>query len=399
MVLGKEAELLFCCWGLAKRPILSSLFEHLQIEEQTMKHKLTSSFGAFALVLGAALTQTGTAYAVAFTPPADGAPRGTTGGASRGSFFTPPADGAPRGTTGGASRGGFFTPAPDSAAPRGTTGGASRGDFFTPPSDSAAPRGTTGGASRGGFFTPAPDSAAPRRTTGGASRGEFFAPPPDSAAPRGTTGGASRSGNEESAEAMGTANGSSRSNTYGETAVVPISSETSMLAVMPDSFFGTTIEARPTILVYVPASNANEAVFSIKDEAKDLLYEMTLPVPASGGVVAVELPENAPELTVDQNYQWYLALKLDGELEPGSPFVDGWVKRISPDDELSALLGGSTLSEIEALGSDGIWYDTAAKLATLRLEQPNEEITQHWRELLESVGLAEIAAVPIVVGQ
>ena len=381
--------------GLAKRPVLASLFEHLQVEEQTMKHRLTSSLGAFALVLGAALTQTGAAYAVSFTPPADGAPRGTTGGASRGSFFTPPADGAPRGTTGGASRGGFFTPAPDSAAPRGTTGGASRGDFFTPPSDSAAPRGTTGGASRGGFFTPAPDSAAPRGTTGGASRGEFFAPPPDSGTPRGTTGGASRSGTEE---AIRTTNGSSRSNIYGETAVVPASSMTSMLAVMPDSFFGTTLEARPTILVYVPASNAHEAVFSIKDEVKDSVYEMTVPVPTSGGVVAVELPAEAPELTVDQNYQWYLALKLDNELEPASPFVDGWIKRIAPSDELAASLDGDRLTEIAALGSDGIWYDTAAKLAALQVEQPDEAITQHWHELLESVGLAEISTVPIVVG-
>ena len=320
-----------------------------------MKHRLTSSFGALALVLGAALTQTGAAHAVSFTPPAEGAPRGTTGGASRGSFFTPdPDNAAPRGTTGGASRGGFFTPDPDNATPRGTTGGASRGDFFTPPADSAAPRGTTGGASRGGV--------------------------------------------EASTEAMGTTNGSSRSNLYGETAVVPISSMTSMLAVMPESFFGTTIEARPTILVYVPASNATEAVFSLKDEVKDSVYEMTLPVPSAGGVVAVELPESAPELAVNQNYQWYLALKLDGELQPGSPFVDGWVKRVAPNDELVASLGGDTLTEIEALGSDGIWYDTVAKLAALRVEQPDEEITQHWHELLESVGLAEISAVPIVVG-
>ena len=169
-----------------------------------------------------------------------------------------------------------------------------------------------------------------------------------------------------------------------------------MLAVMPDSFFGKTIEARPTILVYVPASDASEAVFSIKDEVKNSVYEMTVPVPSSGGVVAVELPASAPELTVNQNYQWYLALKVDGQLEPASPFVDGWVKRVNMSSDMAAA-GNDAISEIEALGSNGIWYDTAAKLASLKVVEEGEATAHHWYELLESVGLADIATVPIVM--
>ena len=170
-----------------------------------------------------------------------------------------------------------------------------------------------------------------------------------------------------------------------------------MLAVMPDSFFGKTVEARPTILVYVPASEASEAVFSIKDEVKDSVYEMTVVVPSSGGVVAVELPSSAPELAVGQNYQWYLALKVDGTLKPASPFVDGWVKRVNPSAEMAAFVGDDAIAKIEVLGSSGIWYDTAAKLASLRMVQNDEAIDQQWYELLESVGLADIATVPIVM--
>ena len=342
-----------------------------------MKHNwLISGVSAAAIIMGTAWTQSGVAYAVSFTPPSDNvAPRGTTGGASRGSFFTPPSDNvAPRGTTGGASRGGFFTPPSDAASPRGTTGGASRGSFFMPPSDSAAPRGTTGGASRDNFFTPPSDAASPRGTTGGASRGLF----------------------NSSGEAVESNSGAARSNIYGETVALPISSETSMLAVMPDSFFGKTVEARPTVLVYVPASDASEAMFSIKDEVKDSVYEMTVAVPSTGGVIAVELPESAPELAVGQNYQWYLALKMDGELKPSSPFVDGWVKRVSPDGEIARA--GDSISEIESLGANGIWYDTASKLAALQVEQNDEAISNHWYELLESVGLADIATVPIIMG-
>lgn len=324
-----------------------------------MRHCWFASSLSAALALGIAWVQTDTAYAVSFTPPSD------------------------------------------NAAPRGTTGGASRGSFFTPPSDSAAPRGATGGASRDSFFTPPSDAASPRRSAGGASRGSFFTPPSDSAAPRGATGGASRdifnSSSESSNEFVEATNSSARSNIYGETAVLPVAVETSMLAVMPDSFFGKTVEARPTVMVYVPASNASEAVFSLKDEMKSSVYEMTVPIPASGGIVAVKLPLDAPELVLNQNYQWYLALKIDGAIKPASPFVDGWVRRVVPNSEMAVLEDKSAIAEIEELGSNGIWYDTAAKLAALRVAQNDEAISEHWYELLESVGLAELAAAPIFV--
>ena len=334
-----------------------------------MRHRWFTNSLSAALVLGIVWAQTDTAYAVSFTPPGDNtAPRGTAGGASRGSFFTPPED---------------------NAAPRRTTGGASRGSFFTPPSDSAAPRGSTGGASRDTFFTPPGDNAAPRGATGGASRDTFFTPPSDSAAPRGATGGASRDISNSSSES---------SNELIEATKVSIAGATSMLAVMPDSFFGKTVEARPTIMVYVPASNASEAVFSLKDETKGSVYEMPVSVPASGGIVAVKLPSDAPELVVNQNYQWYLALKVDGAIKPASPFVDGWVKRVEPTREMAALAGESAIAEIEVLGSNGIWYDTAAKLAALRAAQGDEAISQHWYELLESVGLAQLAVAPVFIG-
>ncbi|MEL6815793.1 MAG: DUF928 domain-containing protein, partial [Cyanobacteria bacterium J06598_3] len=191
---------------------------------------------------------------------------------------------------------------------------------------------------------------------------------------------------------------SSQSNSYGDTNYsVDGLSVASMMAITPESFYGTTLEARPTILVYVPASNAQEAVFSLKDEAKEMVFQMTVAVPAQGGVIAVEMPESAPELAVDANYQWYVAIKLDNELSPASPFVDGWVKRIAPSLELADALGGEGIADIEALGANGVWYDTAAQLALLNSAQADEAIAGHWFELLESVGLEEVATVPIVM--
>ncbi|MEL6602244.1 MAG: DUF928 domain-containing protein [Cyanobacteria bacterium J06614_10] len=324
------------------------------------RYLFANTIGVAAVLLSMAWLQGGPAQAIGFTPPADNA--------------------APREGTGGASRSNFFVPPSDNTAPHRGTGGASRGNFFVPPSDNAAPGESTGGASRGGFFLPPSDNAAPGESTGGASRGEFFTPPSENGAPQESVGGGARS------------------NSYGATHTTSQLTVSSMMAVTPESFFGTTLEARPTILVYVPASNANEAIFTLKDEAKELVYQMTLPIPQSGGVVSVELPADAPELAVGQNYQWYLAMMLDDELSPASPFVDGWVKRISPSPELAATLSQSEgLDDIAALGAGGIWYDTVAQLAQLQAPQTDAAIAGHWQELLESVGLTDISTAPLVM--
>jgi hypothetical protein len=293
-----------------------------------------------------------------------------------------------------------FSPPPDNAAPHSAAGGASRGSFFTPPPGNAAPHRTTGGSSRGGFFTPPPDSSAPRNATGGSSRGGFFTPPPDSATPRNATGGSSRGEAlfEPTDDTAVLPNSAARSNGYGATYSATGLEVSTMMAVMPSSFYGTTLRARPTILVYVPSSNADEAVFSLKDEAKNMVYQMSLPVPHSGGIIAVELPADAPELAVGENYQWYVAIKLDGELSPASPFVDGWIQRVAPSPELAATLSeGDELADVEHLGANGIWYDTVAQLASLKRVQADDALAHHWYELLESVGLAEIAAAPMAM--
>ncbi|MEO1634173.1 MAG: DUF928 domain-containing protein [Cyanobacteria bacterium J06631_9] len=322
-----------------------------------MKHnRFAATLGAVALLLGAAWSQGGAAVAVGFTPPAD------------------------------------------NAAPRSGTGGASRGGFFVPPAENSSPQSSTGGASRGGFFVPPAENSSPQSSTGGASRGSFFAPPTDNSSPQqGATGGASRTIVTLTGD-HGLDGNAVHGNSYGATNSISALSHASMMAVMPESFYGTTLEARPTILVYVPASDANEAVFSLKDEARELIYQMTVAVPQNGGIVAVELPEAAPELAVNANYQWYLAMMLDGALSPASPFVDGWVKRIEPTETLAnSLSEGEGLSDVAALGANGVWYDTVAQLAELQQVQSSDEIAGHWYELLESVGLSEVATAPLVL--
>jgi Domain of Unknown Function (DUF928) len=311
-----------------------------------------------------------------------------------------------------------FTPPAANTAPQSTTGGASRGSFFTPPTDSSAPQRAGGGASRGSFFTPPDDSPVPQRAGGGASRGSFFTPPADRPAPRRAAGGAARGDSPDPVPSAIVVppmvqpiapvqpdpieqDRSARGNEYG-TSLAPDYSTVVMLGLMPQNFYGTTILGHPTILVYLPESGAQEAVFSLKDEDRNLRYYVTVPISGKGGVYAFQLPTNTPALEINTNYQWFVALKREGSLTPGSPFVDGWIKRIDASPELSASLAAplaqaDVLAQAKVLGAAGVWYDTVASLAALRRQQPDSEaIAGHWNELLTSVGLQEIATAPLV---
>jgi hypothetical protein len=101
------------------------------------------------------------------------------------------------------------------------------------------------------------------------------------------------------------------------------------------------------------------------------------------------LPENSPALEVGKNYQWFFALKLEGNLTPSSPFVDGWIKRITPSTDLAKALEGKTaLQQSSILAAKGVWYDSASILSSLRTAEPNDQLlAKEWKELMESVEL------------
>ncbi|WP_413173830.1 DUF928 domain-containing protein [Anabaena azotica] len=297
--------------------------------------------------------------------------------------FTPPTNNsAPRQGSGGASRGNLFTPAPGQGAPKQASGGASRGNLFTPAPGQGAPKQVSGAASRGNLFTPAPGQGAPKQASGGASRGNLFTPASSSqGAPKQASGGASRVGTY-----------------YLNPSIIGAVGPAALIALLPESFYGTTVSERPTILVYLPTSNAEEVVFSLKNEAGNTYYQMTIPVAEKTGVIAIKLPADAPALAAGKNYQWFLALKVNGKLSPSTPYVDGWIQRIQPTAEMAtAMQEKDALKRANTFCKYGVWYDCVETLATLYISQPNNvNIVKQWEELLSSVSLKEIVKAPLL---
>jgi Domain of Unknown Function (DUF928) len=280
---------------------------------------------------------------------------------------------------------GFQAP-PGQGTPSQATGGASRGGIkFAPARGMRAPSQATGGASRGAIkFAPARGQGAPNQATGGASRGSvFFKPAKGQSAPLRASGGASRTGRYDLIEA------NAPTGAAGPAAV---------MAMLPQTYMGNTISDRPTIMVYMPASAARQASFSLKDAQGKTLYQRNLAVSGNAEVMALALPADAPALQVGQTYQWYVGLQVDGDLGPSTPYVDGWIQRVEPSAKVAAALQQSDLlKQAEVLGAEGVWYDCAAKLANLRAQSPgNAMLDKEWSDLLGAVGLQELGAMPVV---
>ena len=276
-----------------------------------------------------------------------------------------------------------FTPPPDNATPTQGSGGASRGVFqFTPPSDNPAPRNGSGGASRSDtFFIPYPDSTIPSQQSGGTPWHGAFIPTPDNHVPENAI------------------SETSRTNDYGLVNEVLAGSSVSMLAITPPNFYGLTVSERPTFMTYLPTSTAHQAIFRLKNEAQVIVYEQVIPLNGEAGILTVKLPSDAPALTTNQYYRWFVTLQTEEHLTPASPFVDAWIKRIEPTDEIAqAQVSGDALTVAETLADAGIWYDTSAILARLQVEQKSTTMLDHWSELLSSVGLSDLAETPLLSG-
>ncbi|MBW4473665.1 MAG: DUF928 domain-containing protein [Stenomitos rutilans HA7619-LM2] len=202
-----------------------------------------------------------------------------------------------------------------------------------------------------------PKRGAPRSTAGGASRGSCL---------RGTT--------------------------------QPISNR--LTAVMPPTRLGLTFAERPSFFVYVPQSPAQTAGFLLlSDDDTEVVYETTFALPAKAGIIRFDLPENAPALEVGKQYHWFVTTLCDATSGlSGSPTVEGWVERSTPDVALTKALQKTLPGNRPALYAEaGIWQETLASLADLQHKYPqNSKFLNDWREALQSVGLTNVASEPLV---
>lgn len=200
--------------------------------------------------------------------------------------------------------------------------------------------------------------------------------PPQGNQPRQTVGGASR----------------------GEQCPADVGPNLPFTSLLPKGSPALTMEAYPSLMVYLPPTSATKALLSVKDATENYDYQVIMPISDRSGIVSLTIPHDAPALEINHEYQWSLALMCDNQLRPDSPVVQGDVMRVAVNSSLTDQLAQANLLESAALyGKEGIWYDTLSSLAKLKMSQPqDQEIAANWQNLLSSVGLDQIARAEFV---
>lgn len=208
-----------------------------------------------------------------------------------------------------------------------------------------------------------------------------FEPPPGQDAPEKTAGGGTRGGNCP--------------------AVVGAATETTPLTLLlPESGLGLTVNDRPTFMAYVPPSKAAEVEFTIRDDKEEYAYRTNVAVDGNGGVVSISLPENLPPLEAGKDYMWSVAMICAPSDRMQDVVARGFIRRVEADSNLTSQLANmDPLSQADAYGKQGIWFENLNVLAELRKAQPtNPDLAASWEKLLrsEAVKLEAIAGADLV---
>ncbi len=173
--------------------------------------------------------------------------------------------------------------------------------------------------------------------------------------------------------------------------------------VLPSPFtdLQLTVSGHPTFLVYVPQTSAKAVELTLvagdKDKGEKAIYQTSVNLTGTPGIVSLSLPATAPDLEMGKDYKWIVALACQsGEPTPEDPFVEALIRRIQPDSSLTQLAQAKPLDRVALYAKSGTWYDALANLAELRKAQPNDaEVVSAWKELMQAAGLDAIANAPL----
>ncbi len=169
-------------------------------------------------------------------------------------------------------------------------------------------------------------------------------------------------------------------------------------ALIPATDGEFTTAPHPTVMVNISQPGVRQAELSLWDENSNGIYQTTISLEGNPGIVGLQLPKDAPALEVGKRYKFTVAVVCDGANRQRDAVVEGWVQRGEMSASLTQELNAAdALKQAQLYAANGFWYDTVATLAALRQSRPEDTtIAAQWQELLDSVGLTELAQAPVV---
>lgn len=176
--------------------------------------------------------------------------------------------------------------------------------------------------------------------------------------------------------------------------------EKTLTALIPKNNLGLTVAGHPKFFFYIPETSDSQAVeFVLRDETDRQVYEKTFKTTGTSGVISLSLPESAQlkPLEIGKKYHWYLSVICNAQNRAQDISVDGWIQRVEPNRTLASKLEKVAPRERAALyAASDLWHEALTTLAQMRHSRPNDStIAAEWAQLLQSVGLDNIAQEPV----
>lgn len=171
----------------------------------------------------------------------------------------------------------------------------------------------------------------------------------------------------------------------------------SLNLLIPKDHTARTINARPTFLWQVSAATSAPMVFTLTEaRSRQPMFQKRLKADKAG-IVRLELPQEAPEMTVGKEYRWTVALVCNEKRPSENINARAWIERVDNTPELSKKLAAASSDRDRALiyAQNGMWYDAMAILNKLQTTNPTEktQAMDSFISLLEQVGLNQLATV------
>jgi hypothetical protein len=161
-----------------------------------------------------------------------------------------------------------------------------------------------------------------------------------------------------------------------------------IVLLTPEGNAGLSQAARPAFFAHVESKAAQKLYFSLKNADETYFYEDSVTV-TQPGVVKIQLPADAPELQVGEDYRLSVAMICHDRLEPDSPWASAWVKRVAASVLAvdSSATVKPTMELASAYGQAGLWYDTVETLFRVQASQSDPNADSALNQLFASQGL------------
>jgi Domain of Unknown Function (DUF928) len=164
--------------------------------------------------------------------------------------------------------------------------------------------------------------------------------------------------------------------------------------------WGLTTKERPTLWFYVPfeKKSAYPTEFILQDEEANPIYKSAIALPQQPGVMSVSLPASVPPLAIGKRYRWFFNVYCEPQQQAPPLYVEGVVQRVNLSPTVvHQLQTAQPRQKVAIYAENGIWHEAINTLAELRQKNPQDVSLQtQWKDLLEEIGLGDIAKVAIV---